>query len=185
MKKIELQIIALANSGSNMGNFTLILEELTGLRRLPIIIGPFEAQAIAVALERMYPERPMTHDLFKNTLDEVGVKLSEVFISKMESGIFHARLVGQKNNGQSFEIDARSSDAIAMAVRFACPIFVSESIMNEVGIALDDKEEVDTVKRGDLSSYSLAELQEMLNEVLEKEEYEKAAKIRNAMQARQ
>lgn len=184
MKKVELQIIALANSESNMGNFTLVLEEESGLRRLPIVIGPFEAQAIAVALERMYPKRPMTHDLFKNTLEVVGVELEEVFISKIESGIFHATLMGKKMDGSFFEVDARSSDAIAMAVRFSCPIFIDESIMRDVGVEVKRSGKEKTSKKGDLSSYSIPELEAMLTEVLEKEDYEKAVKIRNAMEAK-
>lgn len=182
MKKVELQIIALANSESSMGNFTLVLEDESGLRRLPIVIGPFEAQAIAVALEQMYPKRPMTHDLFKNTLDVVGIQLEEVFISKIESGIFHATLVGKKMDGSVFEVDARSSDAIAMAVRFACPIFIEESIMEDVGIEVKRSDKKEVAKKGDLSSYTIPELEVMLQEVLEREEYEKAVKIRNAME---
>ena len=123
MKKLELNIIALANSESSKGNYSLILEESKGFRRLPIVIGAFEAQAIAISLERMQPNRPLTHDLFKNTLELSGVVLTEIIISELKGGVFYAKLMGKKADGTPLEVDARSSDAIAMAVRFGCPIY--------------------------------------------------------------
>ena len=134
MKKIELNIIALAKSESNKDNYVIVLEEQTGFRRLPIIIGPFEAQAIAVALERMQTNRPLTHDLFKTTLEQLNVQLSEVIISNLVGGVFHATIMGKNANGDSLKLDARSSDAIAMAVRFGCPIFTSRPLCRKVAL---------------------------------------------------
>ncbi|MEZ4884579.1 MAG: bifunctional nuclease family protein [Chitinophagales bacterium] len=184
MKKIELNIVALANSESNHGNFAIILEASNDLRRLPIIIGPFEAQAIASSLQQRQPSRPMTHDLFKNTLDAAGVRLTEVFISKMESGVFHATLIGRKSDESVLEIDARSSDAIAMAVRFACPIFTTEAILQEAGIELEIADSISSNKEKELSDYSIAELNQILEEVLENEDYEMAAKIKEAIDSK-
>ncbi len=181
MKKVELNIIALANSESSKGNYALILEEQKGFRRLPIIIGGFEAQAIAVSLEKMQPSRPLTHDLFKNTLDLSGVTISEVIISNLKGGIFYATLNGKKADGSSLEVDARSSDAIALAVRFGCPIFTTEAIMEEAGVVLDSPSKAFTNKRGKLSDYSLEELEQLLIQVLAKEDFESASKIRDAM----
>lgn len=181
MKKIELNIIALANSESSKGNYALILEEQDGFRRLPIIIGSFEAQAIAVALEKMQPNRPLTHDLFKNTLEASNISISEVIISRLEDGVFHATLVGAKSDGSTLEVDARSSDAIALAVRFGCPIFTTEAILGEAGTVLDSPSKSFTNKRGSLSDYSLEELEQLLTQVLAKEDYESASKIRDAI----
>ncbi|HFC00223.1 MAG TPA: bifunctional nuclease family protein [Phaeodactylibacter sp.] len=181
MNKIELNIIALAKSESSKGNFVLILEEQKGFRRLPIIIGSFEAQAIAVSLEKMQPNRPLTHDLFKSTLDVSGVAIKEVAISKIVDGVFHAKLVGTKEDGSDFTVDARSSDAIAMAVRFGCPIFTTEKIMKEAGVVLDNPSKAFTNKRGSLSEYSLRELEQLLKQVLAKEDYESASRIRDAI----
>ena len=171
MKKVELNIIALANSESSKGNFSLILEEQKGFRRLPITIGPFEAQAIAIYLEKMQPNRPLTHDLFKSTLEA----------SEVEDGIFHAKLIGKKQDGSPIEVDARSSDAIAMAVRFSCPIFTTEDIMQSAGVVLESPSKAFTNKRGSLSDYSMEELEQLLKQVLAKEDYESATKIRDAI----
>ena len=181
MNKIELNIIALANSESSKGNYALILEETKGFRRLPIIIGSFEAQAIAVSLEKMQPNRPLTHDLFKNTLESSGIAISEVIISNLVTGTFHATLIGKKADGSRLEVDARSSDAIALAVRFGCPIFTTEAIMDQAGVVLESPSKAFTNKRGKLSDYSLEELEEMLVQVLAKEDYESASRIRDAM----
>ena len=181
MKKIELNIIAMANSESSKGNYVLILEEHNSFRRLPIIIGGFEAQAIAIFLEKMQPNRPMTHDLFKNTLDLSGITIAEVIISDLEGGIFRARLIGKKADGSPLEVDARSSDAIALAVRFGCPIFTTEAIMEEAGVVLDSPSKAFTNKRGKLSDYSLEELEQLLAQVLAKEDYESASKIRDVL----
>ncbi len=181
MNKVELNIIALANSESSKGNFALILEEQKGFRRLPIIIGSFEAQAIAVSLEKMQPNRPLTHDLFKSTLDVTGSKITEIIISEIVGGVFHATVIGKQADGVEFKVDARSSDAIAMAVRFGCPIFTTEEIMKEAGVVLESPSKAFTNKRGSLSDYSLQELQQILKQVLAKEDYESASKIRDAI----
>lgn len=185
MKKVELNIIALGNSESHKGNYALILEEQKGFRRLPIIIGPFEAQAIAVSLERMQPNRPMTHDLFKNSMDAAGMELVEIVISELTGGVFHATMTWKKSDGTQVQVDARSSDAIAMAVRYGCPIYTTEDIMKEAAVVLDSPSKAFTNKRGQLSDYSLEELERLLQQVLEKEDYESAAKIRNAIEKKE
>lgn len=182
MKKIELNIIALANSESSPGNYALILEEEDGFRRLPIIIGPFEAQAIAISLERMQPKRPMTHDLFKNTLELAGITISAVVISDLIDGTFHATIQGTLPDQKALEVDARSSDAIAMAVRYGCPIYTTEAILEQAGFVLDSPSKAFSSKRGSLSDYSLEELERLLNQVLAKEDYESASKIRDAIE---
>ncbi len=181
MKKIELNIIALTNSESHKGNFALILEENKGFRRLPIIIGTFEAQSIAISLERMKTKRPLTHDLFRNTLEALGSTLQEVYISELTGGMFYSTMVLKKPNGEVLEIDARTSDAIAMAIRFDAPIYTTEIIMQEAAIVLDNPSKAFTNKRGSLSDYSLEELERLLEQVLAKEDYESATKIRNAI----
>ena len=181
MKKLELNIIALANSESSKGNYSLILEESKGFRRLPIVIGAFEAQAIAISLERMQPNRPLTHDLFKNTLERSGVVLTEIIISELKGGVFYAKLMGKKADGSPLEVDARSSDAIAMAVRFGCPIYTTENIMQQAGVVLESPSKAFTNKRGKLEDYSLDELEQLLRQVIAKEDYESASKIRNAI----
>ena len=139
MRRIELEIVALSHSMTQSHNYAVVLGERRGKRRLPIVIGSFEAQAIAVALERMLPNRPLTHDLFKNAFDTFEIQLKEVIISNLLDGIFYARLVCMKN-GELFEIDSRTSDAIAMAVRFECPIFTYDFILEAAGVILEDQE---------------------------------------------
>jgi bifunctional DNase/RNase len=139
MRRIELEIVALSHSMTQSHNYAVVLGEKRGKRRLPIVIGSFEAQAIAVALEQMTPNRPLTHDLFKNALDTFQVKLKEVIINNLLDGIFYARLVCMKD-GELFEIDSRTSDAIAMAVRFDCPIFTYDFILEAAGVVLDEQE---------------------------------------------
>lgn len=184
MQRIELNIIALSASDSSKGNYALILEETKGQRRLPIIIGSFEAQAIAVALEKMQPDRPLTHDLFKTVLDTSGIKISEVIVSDLINGVFHATLIGQKTDGSLLDVDARSSDAIALAVRFGCPIYTTPAVMEAAGIRLESPEEPFTNRPKSLSSYPLEELEQMLAQAIAKEDYESASKIRDAINAR-
>src|SRR3990170_3546325 len=137
MKKVKLDIIGLSYSQTQAGAYALVLGEMKGKRRLPIIIGGFEAQAIAIQLEKMTPSRPLTHDLFKNFADTFSIKLVEVIIYNLVEGIFYAKLIC--NNGEKeVEIDARTSDAIALAVRFECPIFTYEFILSAAGIILED-----------------------------------------------
>ena len=195
MKRIELDIVALSHSMTQSHNYAVVLGERRGQRRLPIVIGSFEAQAIAVAMERMVPNRPLTHDLFKSTLDTFGIQLKEVVINNLLDGIFYARLVCMKN-GELFEIDSRTSDAIAMAVRFECPIYTYDFILEAAGVVLEETEEgssgvVGTSKMpanldsDALETYSMEALKRRLTEVLEAEDYESAAKIRDELKRRE
>ena len=192
MKKIELDIVALSHSVTQTHNYAVVLGEILGSRRLPIVIGGFEAQAIAVAMEKMSPNRPLTHDLFKNTLETFDIELKEVLISNLLDGIFYAKLVCIRA-GEVFEIDSRTSDAIAMAVRFDCPIFTYEFIMEQAGVVLDEADEEAKPKRkpkvpvgsASLETYSIDALKNLLEEVLKKEDYEKAAEIRDEIKRRE
>jgi len=196
MKKIELDIVALSHSVTHSHNYAVVLGEQGGVRRLPIVIGGFEAQAIAVAMERMTPSRPLTHDLFKNTMDTLNVELTEVVINNLLDGIFYARLICLKD-GDIIEVDSRTSDALAMAVRFNCPIYTYEFILDAAGVILEDTEEEETAgatkKRKTrrskqpvaLSQYPVEDLEKMLNDVLDKEDYLKAAEIRDEIKRRQ
>ena len=194
MKRIELDIVALSHSMTQSHNYAVVLGERRGQRRLPIVIGSFEAQAIAVAMERMVPNRPLTHDLFKSALDTFEIKLKEVVINNLLDGIFYARLVCVRG-GEVFEIDSRTSDAIAMAVRFECPIFTYDFILEAAGVLLEDQEDGGVGRIGSsipanmdsdaIETHSLDALQRRLQEVLEAEDYETAAKIRDEMKRRQ
>lgn len=196
MKRIELDIVALSHSVTQSHNYAVVLGERRGQRRLPIVIGSFEAQAIAVAMERMVPNRPLTHDLFKNTLDTFNIELREVVINNLLDGIFYARLVCVKN-GEVFEIDSRTSDAIAMAVRFDCPIYTYDFILEAAGVVLEEQEEgvssgrsvesesQQPIDSNALETYSAELLQRRLQEVLEAEDYETAAKIRDELKRRE
>lgn len=198
MKKIKLEILGLSPSQSQAGSFALVLGEELGNRRLPIIIGVFEAQAIAVQIENIVPNRPMTHDLFKSFAEGMNYTLKEIVISDLKEGIFYAKIVC-KDSLREVEIDARPSDAIAIGLRFDIPIYTYEAILSEAGIissSLTEDEEdgdEDAVKetiqtRGSLMDQlrdlSFDELQRMLDDALSKEDYEKAAKIRDEMSKR-
>lgn len=194
MEKIRLEILALSHSITHSNNYAIILGEVKGNMRLPIIIGGFEAQAIAVALEGMVPNRPLTHDLFKNTLDLFDIKVKEVVINKLMEGVFYSILVCEKDN-QIYHIDARTSDALAIAVRFDAPIYTYRSIMDVAGVELDDsfgysaasddhKKKEEKKKEQSLEDMDDKTLADMLNQALEKEEYEKAALIRDEMNRR-
>ena len=170
MRKIELDIVALSHSVTQSHNYAVVLGEQGGSRRLPIVIGSFEAQAIAVAMERMTPNRPLTHDLFKNTLETFNIELKEVVINNLLDGIFYARLICIKD-GEIIEVDSRTSDALAMAVRFDCPIYTYEFILDAAGVVLEDEGDEDMgepaeadipEKRASLSSYSVEDLRKML-----------------------
>lgn len=191
MKKIQLEIKGLTYSQSQSNAYTLILGEANGNRRLPIIIGAFETHAIAIELEKIKPARPLTHDLFKSFATTFNISIKEVVISKFQKGVFHAELIcfdGVREKA----IDSRTSDAIALAIRFECPIYTYESIMNEAGIIVDDEneetaEEAEREKEksgNDLRQYNLSELKVMLQQAVEAEEYEKASKIRDEIKAR-
>ena len=197
MKKIELRIVALSHSVSQSNNYAVVLGEMVGLRRIPIVIGSFEAQAIAVAMEKMTPNRPLTHDLFKQTLEAFKVEIKEIIINNLLDGIFYARLICERE-GEIIELDSRTSDAIALSVRFQCPIFTYEFILDTAGVELDESTQTDIEEESDdemeekpgknkqssLSTYSLESLQNMLLQVLEEENYEKAATIRDEIDKR-
>jgi uncharacterized protein len=193
MRRIELDIVALSHSMTQSHNYAVVLGERRGQRRLPIVIGSFEAQAIAVAMERMIPNRPLTHDLFKSTLDTFGVQLKEVVINNLLDGIFYARLVCTNKMGELSEIDSRTSDAIAMAVRFECPIFTYDFILETAGVIMEDGEggigttvpATAYVDSNALETYPADVLQRHLQEVLEAEDYETAAKIRDELRRRE
>ena len=188
--------MAISRSVTQSTNYAVVLGELEGSRRLPVIIGSTEAQAIAIAIEGMEGPRPMTHDLFKNTLETLRADLREVIISDLQEGVFYARLVLDRE-GDLIEIDSRTSDALALATRFDCPIYTYELILEKAGITLEEEEnelEADlervsasgSGREGDnLSSYTVGELTTMLDEVLSEENYERAAEIRDEIQRRQ
>jgi bifunctional DNase/RNase len=192
MRRIELEIVALSHSMTQSHNYAVVLGERRGKRRLPIVIGSFEAQAIAVALERMLPNRPLTHDLFKNAFDTFEIQLKEVIISNLLDGIFYARLVCMKN-GELFEIDSRTSDAIAMAVRFECPIFTYDFILEAAGVILEDQEgggfstvpANPNLDENAIEVWPMDALRGRLQDALDNEEYEMAAKIRDEMKRRE
>ena len=196
MKKIELEIVALSHSITQTHSYAVVLGEINGLRRLPIVIGGFEAQAIAVALEKMQPSRPLTHDLMKNFLNAFNIELLEVIINNLQEGIFYSKLICH-NQEETIEIDSRTSDALALAVRFGCPIYTYENILESAGILLEDtpskKEKKgatspSTTERKatneDLHSMSLEELTQLLQEVLEQEDYIRAITIRDEINNR-
>lgn len=193
MKKIELEIVALSHSITQTHSYAVVLGEVNGLRRLPIVIGGFEAQAIAVALEKMQPSRPLTHDLMKNFMNAFNVDLIEVVITDLQEGIFYSKLVCQSEN-DTVEIDSRTSDALALAVRFGCSVYTYEHILDSAGILMEDTAatkkrktadiESDNPDKEDLKSLSLDELNKLLNDVLESEDYIKAIAIRDEINSR-
>jgi len=185
MQKIELSIAALANSEPQSNNFIVILKENEGDRRLPVVIGGFEAQAIAIAIEGIRPSRPLSHDLFKNVLDQLQVELEEIVISDLRNNIFYATLLCRKSDGGALEIDSRTSDAIALAVRFGCPIYAYDFILNEAGVTVENEAanegDVPKSEEAKVQGKSITELQGLLTKALEKEDYELAAKIRDEL----
>ncbi len=193
MKKIELEIVALSHSITQTHSYAVVLGEVNGLRRLPIVIGGFEAQAIAVALERMQPSRPLTHDLMKNFMNAFNVELMEIVINDLQEGIFYSKLVCISEH-DTVEIDSRTSDALALAVRFGCPVYTYEHILESAGILMEDnskkkKSEVpinepSAVTREELGKMSLDELNTLLAEILEQEDYIKAIAIRDEINKR-
>jgi len=195
MEKVKLVIAGLSYSQTQSGAYALMLVEVGGKRRMPIVIGGFEAQAIAVELEKMKPTRPLTHDLFKSFALAYDIFLKEVIIYNFHEGIFYAKLICEKD-GVVTEIDSRTSDAIAISVRFNCPIFTFSSILEEAGTLIEDgfdiaidedaEEDEELVEEGDgaISSITLSELEVKLNEALENEDYETASKIRDEIKKR-
>lgn len=194
MKKVKLEIVGLSYSQTQTGAYALVLGETKGKRRLPIIIGGFEAQAIAIELEKMTPSRPLTHDLFKSFAEGFNIDVKEVIIYNLVEGIFFAKLITH-NGDKEVEIDARTSDAIALAVRFNCPINTYEFILSQAGILLDDdaissaenaleKEDLVEVEESDYLKKSTEELKQLLETALADEDYEKASRIRDELNNR-
>jgi hypothetical protein len=195
MQKIKLIISALSYSQTQSGAYALMLTEVGGKRKLPIVIGGFEAQAIAVELEKMKPNRPLTHDLFKSFAVAYEIEVKEIIIYKFEEGIFFAKIVCLKD-GVLTEIDSRTSDAIAIGVRFDCPIFTFDNILKDAGTLIDDEFDQDDLDDADedelefspegntLVVTSKEDLESMLKEALDNEDYEAASKIRDEIQKR-
>jgi bifunctional DNase/RNase len=193
MKKIQLDIIGMSYSQSQSGAYALILGERGGNRRLPIIIGGFEAQSIAIELEKIKPPRPLTHDLFKSFADTYSIRVTEVIINKFSEGVFYAVLVCTDGKEET-QIDSRTSDAIALALRFQCPVYTYEDIMKSAGILMDEDAETAREEEPEekeaagrdlpLGDYSLEELEDLLKTAVEKEDYEKASRIRDEMNRR-
>jgi bifunctional DNase/RNase len=205
MGKIKLNVLGISYSQTQSGAYALVLSEEEGSRRIPIIVGGFEAQAIAIELEGLTPPRPLTHDLFKNFSDAYGIRILEVNIHKLDEGVFFANILFD-NGDRQITMDARTSDAIALALRFSCPIFTTEEIVDKAGIVLnfekgsglehedeaENTEEGETtaekpVKRSihpDLSNTSMEELKSMLSEAVSKEDYERASEIRDEINRR-
>ncbi len=201
MKKIKLEILGLSSSQSQTSSFALVLGETEGNRRLPIIIGMFEAQAIAIEIEKIIPNRPMTHDLFKSFANNFHFTVEEIIISDLKEGVFFAKIVCS-DGLKKMEVDARPSDAIAIGLRFDSPIFTYENILAEAGIVLTDeaeeeaeqkktepkskaKKEVATSRKSeDFKNYSVERLHELLKDAIDKEDYERAAKIRDELSKR-
>ena len=203
-KKIKLEILGLSSSQSQTGSFALVLGETEGNRRLPIIIGMFEAQAIAIEIEKIIPNRPMTHDLFKSFASTFHFHVDEIVISDLKEGVFFAKIICTDGLKKT-EIDARPSDAIAIGLRFDSPIFTYENILAEAGIVLTDEEEEEekekekaesrepkakvkketsSRKAEDYKNYSVEKLNELLKDAIDKEDYERAAKIRDELSKR-
>ncbi len=195
-KKIKLEILGLSSSQSQTGSFALVLGEMQGNRRLPIIIGMFEAQAIAIEIEKIIPNRPMTHDLFKSFANSFHFHVEEILISDLKEGVFFAKIICSDGLKKT-EVDARPSDAIAIGLRFDSPIYTYETILAEAGIVLTDQEEEEdktvkpetkarvkkeALKKGeDFKSFSIDKLRDLLKDALDKEDYERAAKIRDEL----
>ncbi len=202
MKKVELEVIALSHSITHSHSYAVVLGEVKGNRRIPIVIGGFEAQAIAIALEKMTPSRPLTHDLIKNVCGNYNIELVEVVINNLSDGIFFSNLICKKDS-KMIEIDSRTSDALALALRFNCPIYTYEFIIESAGIVTKDlgkesehekvieehfdESEESLIKETEknINKMSLNKLKTELDSALKQEDYEKAANIRDEIRRRQ
>ncbi len=201
MSKIKLNVLGISYSQTQSGAYALVLTEEDGERRIPIIVGGFEAQSIAIQLEGLKPPRPLTHDLFMNFARSFHINLLEVNIYKLEEGVFYSKLMCD-NGDQKISIDTRTSDAIALALRFKCPIFTTEEIMERAGIVLefgseekssgishestlsDTKPGTGTGSSEEFKEFTTQELNDMLKEAIGKEDYEKASMIRDELNRR-
>lgn len=192
MKRVKLKVMGISYSQTQSGAYALILLEENGDRRIPIIIGGFEAQAIVIKLENLDPPRPLTHDLFKKFADEFGIYVTEVMIYKLEEGVFFSKLIC--NNGEKeYSIDSRTSDAVALALRFNCPIFITEEILEKAGITINPtdtdlaqpaEEEIPGQPGSKYDSYTDDELIKIIDESVRSEDYERAAAVRDELDRR-
>ena len=192
MRRIKLKVMGISYSQTQSGAYALILVEETGERRIPIIIGGFEAQAIVIKLENLDPPRPLTHDLFKRFADEFNISILEVYIYKLEEGVFFSKLIC--NNGEKeIAIDSRTSDAVALALRFSCPIYIAEGILDKAGISVtpsetegaqSEAEKIFEAGGNKYGSYSDEELYKLIDDSVKVEDYERAATIRDELEKR-
>ena len=193
MDKVKLEIVGLSYSQTQSGAYALVLAESGGKRSLPIIIGGYEAQAIAIELEKMTPTRPLTHDLFKSFAQSFQIEVIEVVIYNLVEGVFYAKLICSKE-GKISEIDARTSDAIALGVRFKCPIYTFENILASAGILLDENAELtpdsqipestEAPKEQGITALNIEELEQHLSDAIENEDYELASRLRDEINKR-
>ncbi len=197
MKKVKLNILGLSYSQTQTGAYALVLSEADGKRRIPIIIGAVEAQAIAIQLEGLKPPRPLTHDLFLNIALAFDIEVVEVFIHKLEEGIFYAEIVCEQGSNR-IRVDSRTSDAIALALRFECSIYTTDEVIDKAGIIMDfdesgdlteDFEGTDFIRKvssssTDYSDSSVEDLNELLDAAISDEDYEKASEIRDEINKR-
>ena len=191
MDPIRVDIIGLSTSPSSGGAYALVLGEVDGNRRLPIIIGAFEAQAIALELEKIQPPRPMTHDLLRDTFEAVDVEVTEVVIDELREGTFFAK-IRYRHDGEEHQLDSRPSDAVALAVRVDAPIFVAPMVLDEAGIVAEDESDISSLAEqaeettgtgeDEPSGTELEQMQQKLEEAVEKEDYERAAELRDEIQ---
>lgn len=199
MEKIKLEVIGITKSQTQTGAFAIILEDAAGKRQLSILIGYNEAQSIAIAIEHIKPPRPLTHDLFKSFSDSFNINITEVIISRLSEGVFYSKLICH-DGIREIEVDARTSDAIALALRFECPIYAYKPIMDaalniesdeeekndesDVSHEVEEKEAIDENPLSEFDKYSVKELKDLLNEAIENELYERASKIRDEIKKR-
>ncbi|MGF7140143.1 bifunctional nuclease family protein [Roseimarinus sediminis] len=191
MLKIKLNVLGLSVSQTQTGAYALVLAEENGDRRIPIIIGPVEAQSIAIQLEGLHPPRPLTHDLFKNIAQAFNIDLVEIIIYKLEEGIFYSELICEQN-GSRIAVDSRTSDAVALALRFKCPIYTSEEILSKAGIVIEVNDSVDEREDDDdmfspedqYNTSSIEELEQQLKDAIQDENYERASELRDEIHRR-
>lgn len=193
MKRVKLKVLGISYSQTQSGAYALVLIEENGERRIPIIIGGFEAQSIVIKLENLDPPRPLTHDLFKSFSDVFNISIIEVFIFKLEDGVFYSKLLCS-NGENEYTIDSRTSDAVALSLRFKCPIYITEEILEQAGITVapagpapQNVSDEDTIYEPDASkfgTYTDDELYKMIDEAVKTEDYEKAASIRDEIEKR-
>lgn len=191
MDLTRVDIIGLSTSPSSGGAYALVLGEVEGNRRLPIIIGAFEAQAIALELEKIQPPRPMTHDLLRDTFGELEVDVTEVVIDELREGTFFAK-IRYRHNGDEHQLDSRPSDAVALAVRVEAPIYVAPMVLEEAGIVAEDESDISSITEQaegaspsteeEAGGTQLEQMQKKLEEAVEKENYEKAAELRDEIE---